>query len=89
MKMLILDFLPMQLGDVKETMSDSSKLESWINFRPETEIKTGIKDFVNWFKKLADELKLNYRVFRTSIPNYSLNRFRFSIILKKCKIYST
>ncbi len=45
------EFLPMQPGDVKETISDTSKLEKWIKFRPQTNIKYGIKEFVNWFKE--------------------------------------
>tara|TARA_Y100000589_G_scaffold329678_1_gene376950 strand:- start:6830 stop:7855 length:1026 start_codon:yes stop_codon:yes gene_type:complete len=44
------EYLPMQPGDVKETMSDSSELEKWIDFRPNTDIEEGIKNFVEWFK---------------------------------------
>ena len=45
-----IEFLPMQPGDVKETISNTSALEKWINFKPQTDIDTGINKFVNWFK---------------------------------------
>ena len=43
-------FIQAQLGDVTRTSSNSSKLYNWINYKPKTEIKAGIKNFVNWFK---------------------------------------
>ena len=42
--------VPMQLGDVPATESDSTELESWINFKPNTSIKYGVKKFVKWYK---------------------------------------
>ena len=42
--------VPMQLGDVPATESDSSELESWINFKPNTPIKYGVKKFIKWYK---------------------------------------
>ena len=42
--------MPMQMGDVPATESDSSELESWIDFKPNTSIKSGIKEFVKWYK---------------------------------------
>jgi len=44
-------FLPMQPGDVKITSSDTSLLENWIDFKPNTPLKIGIENFVNWYKK--------------------------------------
>ena len=32
----IKEYLPMQPGDVKETAADTSRLEEWINFSPNT-----------------------------------------------------
>ena len=37
-----IEFLPMQKGDVKETFADTSALESWIKYKPSTNIKDGI-----------------------------------------------
>ena len=43
-------YLPMQSGDVKATFSDTSKLEKFINYKPETSIKSGISKFVRWYR---------------------------------------
>tara|TARA_Y100001978_G_C23675039_1_gene425898 strand:- start:564 stop:1586 length:1023 start_codon:yes stop_codon:yes gene_type:complete len=42
--------LPMQQGDVAATESDSSELQKWINFKPNTPIKDGIKKFIQWYR---------------------------------------
>ncbi len=42
--------LPMQQGDVAATESNSTKLEEWINFKPNTPIKVGIKKFIKWYR---------------------------------------
>ena len=44
-KSAIKEYLPMQLGDVKATFADTEKLENWINFKPNTSIKEGVKKF--------------------------------------------
>ena len=46
--------LPMQPGDVAATESNSSKLEKWINFKPNTPIKKGIKKFISWYRDFYD-----------------------------------
>tara|TARA_A100001388_G_scaffold204650_1_gene155543 strand:+ start:508 stop:1533 length:1026 start_codon:yes stop_codon:yes gene_type:complete len=46
----IKEFLPMQKGDVKETYSDTIRLEEWIGFKPNTSIKYGVNEFVSWYK---------------------------------------
>ena len=43
-------FLPMQPGDVAATSSDCSLLKNWINYKPNTPIKDGIHEFINWYK---------------------------------------
>ena len=43
--------LPMQLGDVAGTASDSSQLQEWIEFKPNTTVKEGIKQFIKWYKE--------------------------------------
>ncbi len=42
--------VPIQMGDVPATESDSSALESWIQFKPNTSIKLGVKNFIKWYK---------------------------------------
>lgn len=46
----IVDFAPIQKGDMKRTLSDSSKLEKFIDFKPNTSIEDGIYKFVKWYK---------------------------------------
>ena len=48
-KKAIINFLPMQKGDVKETFADTSALEAWINYKPNTSIKEGVSNFVDWY----------------------------------------
>jgi UDP-glucuronate 4-epimerase len=42
--------LPMQAGDVPRTYADVSELMKDVNFKPATEIETGINRFVDWYK---------------------------------------
>lgn len=44
------ELLPMQPGDVKATAADTSALEAWVGFRPDTSLASGMKKFVHWFK---------------------------------------
>ena len=45
------EFLPMQPGDVPATSADTSSLEEWINIKPNTSIKKGVKYFVDWYRE--------------------------------------
>ena len=45
-----INFLPLQKGDVKETMCNTNKLKKYINFSSETNYKTGIKNFISWYR---------------------------------------
>ena len=49
-KQAILEYLPMQPGDVPETYADISDLEHDYNFEPKTTIQEGIYQFVHWYK---------------------------------------
>ena len=44
------EFLPMQQGDVVNTLSDNRLISEWIGTYPKTPLSKGIKIFVNWFK---------------------------------------
>ena len=44
-------FEEMQLGDVYSTYADCSKIEKWINFKPKTDLRTGIQIFIDWYKQ--------------------------------------
>jgi len=43
------NYLPMQKGDVPSTAADTSSLENWIGFKPETKVKEGVAKFVEWY----------------------------------------
>ena len=49
-KKAIIEYLPMQPGDVEATFADTSLLESYIGFKPKTNIKDGIKKFIEWYR---------------------------------------
>ena len=51
-KKAIIDYLPMQPGDVEATFADTTELNSWIGFKPQTSINDGINSFVNWYKEV-------------------------------------
>ncbi|MHB9140634.1 MAG: NAD-dependent epimerase [Paludibacter sp.] len=42
---------PMQAGDVTITYSDVTKLEKLTGYKPNTDLKIGIKVFINWYKQ--------------------------------------
>ncbi len=44
-------FMPMQPGDVKKTLSDSTLLEEWINFKPKTSLEKGVTNFIEWYQE--------------------------------------
>lgn len=45
-----LELLPMQAGDVRETIADVSRLEAATGFKPATPIELGIRRFVEWYR---------------------------------------
>jgi len=46
----IKEFLPLQPGDVPATFADVSDLINDVNYKPATSIKTGVHEFVKWYK---------------------------------------
>ncbi len=48
-KEAIKEYLPMQLGDVKETYSNIKNINDWIGFIPKINIEEGTKKFIKWF----------------------------------------
>ncbi len=47
----IKEFKKMQPGDVISTYANCSKLENYINFKPKTNLRKGIKEFLNWYRE--------------------------------------
>ena len=46
----IKEFLPLQPGDVPATSADTSALESWTSFKPNTSVNEGVARFVEWHR---------------------------------------
>lgn len=43
--------VPMQPGDVAVTYADTRALEKDFNYKPSTDLRTGLRNFANWYKK--------------------------------------
>jgi UDP-glucuronate 4-epimerase len=46
-----IDFQPIQPGDIPESFADIEKSIKMLDYQPATDIKDGIPNFVNWYKK--------------------------------------
>jgi UDP-glucuronate 4-epimerase len=44
------NFLPLQEGDIQNTASDTSKINTLVGFKAKTDIEEGIRNFVKWYK---------------------------------------
>ena len=52
-----IEYLPMQTGDVKESLADISKSIEVLSFKPKKKINDGVKIFVEWFLDFCKILK--------------------------------
>ena len=50
-KKALRNYMPLQQGDVKQTLSDTKLLKEITGYNPRTSYKTGIKKFIDWYKK--------------------------------------
>ena len=53
----IRNYMPMQPGDVPATWADTSLLQKLTNYRPQTDFRAGVDQFVTWFKSYKAELE--------------------------------
>ncbi|MDC3249746.1 SDR family NAD(P)-dependent oxidoreductase [bacterium] len=53
----IRNYMPMQPGDVPATWADTSLLQKLTNYRPQTDFRAGVAQFVTWFKSYKAELE--------------------------------
>jgi UDP-glucuronate 4-epimerase len=44
-------FLPIQAGDVPETIANIEKARNLLGYNPKTSIKQGVQNFVRWYKE--------------------------------------
>lgn len=49
-KKAVVNFMPLQPGDVPDTFADTSELESVIGYKPATMVQEGVTNFVDWYK---------------------------------------
>jgi UDP-glucuronate 4-epimerase len=57
-KKAIKEMLPLQAGDVPDTFADVSELAKQVGYRPATPVKTGVTNFVSWYKSyFGSEIK--------------------------------
>ena len=54
-KKAIKNFMPMQKGDVHATWADASLLKSITNYKPQTNFKDGIDNFIKWYRQFYNE----------------------------------
>jgi len=50
-KKAIINFLPLQPGDISNTYADISALKEKFNYTPSTKVTEGVNNFVNWYKE--------------------------------------
>jgi Nucleoside-diphosphate-sugar epimerases len=50
-KKAIINFEPMQLGDVKTTYANIDHSALMLNYKPRTTIEVGLEKFISWYKK--------------------------------------
>ena len=44
------NMMDIQPGDVPATHADTTALQEYIGFRPETSVEKGVKEFVDWYQ---------------------------------------
>lgn len=49
-KKAVRNYMPMQMGDVPATWADASLLQALTGYRPQTDFREGIAQFVHWFR---------------------------------------
>jgi len=65
---------PLPKGDVKLTNADNSKAEQLLGFKPQVDVRTGVKNLFEWYKNL-DQLEVNDFPAAKKILIYSMAYF--------------
>ena len=47
----MINYMPIQKGDVFKTSSDISKLKKYTDFAPQVKYTEGLVEFFNWYKE--------------------------------------
>jgi UDP-glucuronate 4-epimerase len=64
--------LPIQPGDVLATCADTAELTQDLEFKPETSIEKGLKEFVNWFEHVYRNNSIIHDSTSTGHSNYAI-----------------
>ncbi|HVL76501.1 MAG TPA: SDR family NAD(P)-dependent oxidoreductase [Noviherbaspirillum sp.] len=54
----MVDFVPMQPGDVPATFADTSRLRERVQFAPDTPLESGLARFVDWYRSWSTESEI-------------------------------
>jgi len=54
-KKAVRNYMPMQKGDVPATWADTSLLQNLTGYKPRTDLATGMKEFVAWYRDYYDK----------------------------------
>ena len=49
------DMMDIQPGDVPATHADTTALEEYISFKPETSVEDGVSHFISWYKEYYED----------------------------------
>ena len=49
-KKAMINFLPLQPGDVPDTYADVDNLKKQFNYKPSTSVIDGVSNFIKWYK---------------------------------------
>lgn len=52
----IIEYLPMQPGDVKATFADITRISNFSGFSPQTDLGAGLRRFVDWYRDYIKKL---------------------------------
>jgi UDP-glucuronate 4-epimerase len=63
------ELLQMQPGDVPATAADTSALEAWVGFKPNTPVVEGVARFVAWYRSFTGYEHVNDWTFRNELPS--------------------
>ena len=54
-KSALRNYLPMQMGDVPATWADAQLLQTLTGYRPQTDFRQGVAQFIEWFEEFYDQ----------------------------------
>lgn len=55
-KKAIIEYLPLQPGDVVETYANIDDIQLDVGYKPTTDVRTGLKNFVRWYRDFYNSL---------------------------------